>query len=271
MARIVLGRVNIRSMPHLKRDSHPGHLPHIRRRRETRDHRLTFEYLVDVLEGHRIEYATPSHDDRIQEALKLASSVLDERKPRVYQTTTGQTFAMDLQDNWISMTVPEGGRPQLVSTDISRFLQAAAPAIKEKDLSIDVDLVCHPGRIINGIGQLVQVAELSLTVRLPNPGCDLPDALRRMEECGARIAEEKYANERGLAVPFQEAERFDKEASRGNVDVKAISTNGEIFDSKENPAEFEPSFQIVHDIVPSALVLALAWLIERWSGGGGPT
>ncbi|GGR51527.1 hypothetical protein GCM10010251_80660 [Streptomyces aurantiogriseus] len=238
---------------------------------EAREHKKAFEHLRDSLKEYTLDYSRAAIEGEIPKALERDSRILDERSVDAYGTESGHTFALD-QDGWISMAVPEDSSPGDIATEVERFLQEMAPTtIREEGLTVNIDLVCPPGTILDGIQRLSSVAELSLTVRLPNPGCDLPDAIKRMEEYGAQVAEEKYRNERGLGVPLQEAERFDKEASRGNADVRVVSTDGDVFDSRENPAEFKHHYEMARSTVPPLLVLALAWLSERWFGGGGPT
>ncbi|MFF3206654.1 hypothetical protein [Streptomyces sp. NPDC002962] len=281
MDRIFLGRVNVRSWPNpsrlLKNPAgllHPlahavgdaTHLHHLARKGETHAHKRRFDELVAGLVPYSDDYSLPNG----WESLGIDDKSIQEASDRgilVCRSSSGQAFALDPKERWLALPVPDRGDPREAARVIRGFLREF---VDDQDLRIDVDLVCQPGTILKGLEGLSSVTELEVTIRLPNaPAKSLFDAIRQMESVGATEKVDTLRSPRGLWLSREEVELLDGEASAGNVDVRAESSSGAKFDSRDHGAWFTPPFKISIDLVPTSLVLAILWIIQNWPPRGG--
>lgn len=232
------------------------------RKGEALAHKRCFDEIVAALVPYSREYG----EESIQVGRESAQGALD-RGIMVCESREGKVFALDPQERWIALTVLDETSPREVADAIQKFL---GRLVDNQDSRIEVDLVCEPGTILEELADLSSVAELEVTIRLPNDrGKSLYDAIRQMERMGATEKTDIFRSERGLWVSSDDAKVLDEEASLGNVDVRATSLNGAVFDSRENVAQFFPPFKVTAELVPLSLVMAILWLIQNWPPRGG--
>ncbi|MFF8287798.1 hypothetical protein ACF068_01030 [Streptomyces sp. NPDC016309] len=271
MYRIFLGRVNVRSWP----DPHRRALAlfhaflHVGRGSEVQEHKKFFGELTSALSEYEVDSSSPVGDSEVSASFRLASSVAEKRNFKVYGSRSGCFFALDVDRQWISVAVPNETEPRAAASNVEGFFRELMGGREGAGgISLSVDLVSAPGSVIKSLDEMTPLVKLELTIRLPNDHRSLYEAIADMARYGEYIRDERYYNKRGLWMTRAEAERLDSEASRGRIDVRAVSANDDIYDSRDNPAEFEPSFTVTGERVAIALLLALVWLAERWPSGG---
>lgn len=185
------------------------------------------------------------------------------------KTPIGNMFAIDRGGRWLAMSAPDGAHPSRIAEEVQEFLRHAGADVINPDLFIDVDLICSRSRLFKGIAALESVIKLAITVKLPNQGDTYREARRRMRELGAWRREEIYENPDGLTI--RKIPRFAEGVETGDIDLIAESSTGRRWALSDSPEEFDADQHREGVSLAALLLLAIAWIVGNWPGGGGGT